>query len=571
MRRPVLRSTGAPLAVLALTFSTVVSLGSLSAASAAPNVVTVGAASATLAGTNIPRAAEALVLYTRTATQTVTPTNMWGAEATVLNGKITLLSDRQNTAAGPVTIPVGGSVLSGHGAARVWLLNQARIGVTVTLPGDVLTPGAVTGPLTIGSATFHLSAVNAPRAAEQLVQYTRVGTQVVSPANEWGAEAAVVAGRVTELRDRQNTGQAAMAIPVGGYVLSGHGAARLWLLAHASAGATVRLPGAAAIPAPSTSPTAAPAPSASPTTAPAPTPTMAPPVTSGNLPNKVVGGYLTTWEGRNGVTLRSVVDNTNYNLIYVAFAVGVSANSGTLTLDLPPGAGSPAEFKSQIAYANSKGKKVIVSVGGYFDLAGQNIGYRLDSSAKVDQLMASLRDYRNNWGFNGMDWDLEQGNRPDNAGIIDASKRMRAEFGPSYIICFAPGPNLSSWIGAGGVLDTLGTNGWDAVGEQIYDLGQSEAGYQSTIVNRMTALANKYGPSKVLLGNKYKNDSGTSLYDGSNNFVDIATTKAALAALRSSGKNIRGSFHWTIQGDSDVGPYNWAGANGVGGDILRNP
>ena len=563
---------------MALTFSTFATLGSVTTASAAPAVVTVGSASTTLAGTNIPRAAEALVLYTRTATQTVTPTNMWGAEATVVNGKITLISDRQATSAGPVAIPLGGAVLSGHGAARVWLLDNARIGVAVTLPGAVSTP-VTTGPLSIGTSTYHLSAVDAPRAADALVMYTRAGGQVTSPANEWGAEAAVVAGKVVELRDRQFTGLAAMAIPVGGYVLSGHSVARVWLLDNAKVGALVRLPGAAATPAPTTSPTAAPSPTAiptiaptvAPTVAPAPSPTVAPPVTSGNLPNKVVGGYLTTWEGRNGVTLRSVVDNTNYNLIYVAFAVGVSANSGTLTLDLPPGAGSPAEFNSQIAYANSKGKKVIVSVGGYFDLTGQNIGYRLDSSAKVDQLMASLRDYRNNWGFIGMDWDLEQGNRPDNAGIIDASRRMRSEFGPSYIICFAPGPNLSSWIGAGGVLDTLGTNGWDAVGEQIYDMGQSEAGYQSSIVNRMTALANKYGANKVLLGNKYKNDSGTSLYDPSNNFVDLATTKAALATLRSSGKNIRGSFHWTIQGDSDVGPYTWAGANGVGGDILRNP
>ena len=290
-----------------------------------------------------------------------------------------------------------------------------------------------------------------------------------------------------------------------------------------------------------------------------------------NLPSKVLGGYLYTSAVPNGVTLRSIVDTTNYNLIYVAFAVGVSADSGTLTLVLPPGAGSPADVKSQIGYANSKGKKVIVSVGGAHDLVDQSSGYRLDSSAKVDQLMASLRDYRNNWGFNGMDWDLEQGNRSDNAGIIDASQRMRAEFGPSYIICFAPGPNLSSWIGAGGVLDTLGPGGWDAVGEQVYDLDQSEAAYQATIVNRMTALADKYGAHKVLLGNKYKNDSGTSLDDPGGKCVNIATTKAALSTLRASGINIRGSFLWTIQTDSGIGSYTWAGTYGVGGDILRNP
>ena len=289
------------------------------------------------------------------------------------------------------------------------------------------------------------------------------------------------------------------------------------------------------------------------------------------LPPKVVGGYVSTSDPHSDVTLRSIVDHTNYNLVYVAFALGVTANSGALTLDLPPGAGNPADVKSQIGYANSRGKKIIVSVGGARDLVGQPSGYRLDSPGKVEQFMASLRDFRTRWGFNGMDWDLEQGDRTDNPGIIAASQRMRAEFGPSFIICFAPGVNLASWVGAGGVLDTLGAAGWDAVGEQIYDQGLSQADYQHLIVSRMTALAKKYGASKVLLGNKYKSDNSPSQANPDGNFVDIATTKAALATLRSAGVNLRGAFHWTIQGDADVGPYRWAGSGGVGGDILARP
>lgn len=141
-----------------------------------------------------------------------------------------------------------------------------------------------------------------------------------------GAEVSVVAGKVVEVRDRQTSGAGGLPIPVGGYVLS----------------VALGQPDGASTP---------------------PTPPSTPAM-SGNLPSKVVGGYLTTWEARNGVTLRSLVDNTNYNLIYVAFALGVTASSGALQLVLPPGASSPADFKSQVAYANSKGKKVIVSVGG---------------------------------------------------------------------------------------------------------------------------------------------------------------------------------------------------------------
>ena len=294
--------------------------------------------------------------------------------------------------------------------------------------------------------------------------------------------------------------------------------------------------------------------------------TTQPAMSTGNLPAKVVGGYFTTWQD-NGSSLKSIVDSTNYNLIYVAFATGTNASSGSLQLSVPPGATSAADVKSQIAYANSKGKKVLISVGGYFDLGGGNSGYVLDSTAKVDQLMVSMHDFHDNWGFNGMDWDLEHGDRPDVAGIVDASKRMRADFGPTWIINSAPGAGLATWVGAGGVLDTLGVNGWDAVGEQIYDLNLSPDEYRAKIVSRMTTLSKKYGADKVVLGNKYRQDSPSGPYEPMN-YVPIATTVQALGDLRGAGINLRGSFVWTIQSDSDQA-YAWS--SGVGGDILAHP
>ena len=292
------------------------------------------------------------------------------------------------------------------------------------------------------------------------------------------------------------------------------------------------------------------------------------PAAPANLPQRVVGGYFTTWD--DGLDLRKVVDTTSYNVIYLAFAIGVSPSSGALQLDLPSWAASPADVKSQIAYANAHGRKVLVSVGGWFDLPGQRSGYRLDTAAKVDQLMTSMRALRSAWGFNGMDWDLEHGERTDRAGIVDASRRMRAEFGSAWIICFAPGVNLASWVGTGGILDTLGTGGWDAVGEQIYDQGLSQTSYRSLIVDRMRTLVAKYGAAKVILGNKFRPDSGTAMNDPSNGCVDIATTRAALSDLRARGTNIRGAFSWTVQSDAAVGGP-WQGKNGVGGDVLAHP
>ena len=96
--------------------------------------VTLGTASYALAGTDIARAADALVVYTK-ATGVATTTNIYGAEATVVAGKIQSITDRQTTGGLGVAIPQDGYVLSGHGAARLWLLEQAQVNDVVT--GDV--------------------------------------------------------------------------------------------------------------------------------------------------------------------------------------------------------------------------------------------------------------------------------------------------------------------------------------------------------------------------------------------------------------------------------------------------
>ena len=111
--------------------------------------------------------------------------------------------------------------------------------------------------------------------------------------------------------------------------------------------------------------------------------------------------------------------------------------------------------------------------------------------------------------------------------------------------------------------------GFGMTGEQLYDMNVSEADNRAAIISRMTALSNKYGPSKVLLGNKYRADAPGQAVSA-NSVVDLATTRSALSELRSAGKSIRGSFVWTIQSDSDQS-YDWSRSTGVGGWILANP
>lgn len=110
-------------------------------AEAAATSVTIGNASRALNGVNVERKAQYLVAYTRTGSQTSTPTNFWGAEVTVVAGKVTAVNDRWTTRGGPTAIPAGAVVLSAHDSARLWLLANAKVGATVSAPGLITASG----------------------------------------------------------------------------------------------------------------------------------------------------------------------------------------------------------------------------------------------------------------------------------------------------------------------------------------------------------------------------------------------------------------------------------------------
>jgi hypothetical protein len=110
----------------------------------------------------------------------------------------------------------------------------------VTIPALGTTPPPSSTDVQVGSSSRRLDGTDVPRLADQLIRYT--GS--VSPANEWGYEVAVVDGTVSAV----SAGQPGMAIPAGGYVLSGHGASATWLQEHGVVGASITVPGGTAPP-----------------------------------------------------------------------------------------------------------------------------------------------------------------------------------------------------------------------------------------------------------------------------------------------------------------------------------
>lgn len=90
--------------------------------------VLAGDARIALTGINRSRGAEELILY-RPEFDAGTRTNAFGAEATVVNGVVTSVTDGQGNA----PIPRDGVVLSGHGRARQWILQRLTAGTPVTI------------------------------------------------------------------------------------------------------------------------------------------------------------------------------------------------------------------------------------------------------------------------------------------------------------------------------------------------------------------------------------------------------------------------------------------------------
>lgn len=204
-------------------------LGSMPAASA-DRSVNVAGQTRTLTGTNINRAAEALVEYTP-AHGSSTRTNQYGFEAAVVGNVVVRVED----GVGDMTIPSNGFVVSGHGAARAWLRSYATVGATLTIGTAPPTPTPASW-VSIRDVTRALTGTDMVRPSDGLIRYTPAygaSTQT----NPYGFEAAVVDGRVTRIEN----GVGDMAIPSGGYVLSGHGASRKWLRINAVVGAPVSL------------------------------------------------------------------------------------------------------------------------------------------------------------------------------------------------------------------------------------------------------------------------------------------------------------------------------------------
>lgn len=170
---------------------------------------------------------------------------------------------------------------------------------------------------------------------------------------------------------------------------------------------------------------------ASTATAAAPAPQT--PVTAADAtPHQWLTGYWHNFDN-GSTTLRVSEIPAAYNLVAIAFADADPTRPGAITFNLASadlGGYTVAQFKADVAAVRAQGRKVILSIGG------EKGNVVVNSPTAATNLATSTYALMQEYGFDGIDIDLEHGIDADN--LTRAMRELRALAGPSLIIGMAP-------------------------------------------------------------------------------------------------------------------------------------
>jgi chitinase len=318
---------------------------------------------------------------------------------------------------------------------------------------------------------------------------------------------------------------------------------------------------------PGTAPTTPPAPTTTPprTTPPPTTPPPTTPPPSGNLPRHFLTGY---WHNfvNPAVEMRLSAVPNEYDLIAVAFGEATS-QPGAVTFGVDPGLSSAlggysaADLRADIATLHARGKRVILSVGG--ETGRVSVG----DAAAATNFATSVHSLMTQWGFDGVDIDLENGLNP--TFMAQALRQLRSRAGANLIITMAP--QTIDMQSTGGGYFALALSIRDiltVVHTQYYNSGsmlgcdQNQAYSQGT-VNFITALAciqleNGLRPDQVALGLPAgPGAAGGGIVAPSvvNNALDCLARGTNCGSFRPprTYPGIRGAMTWSINWDVSNG------------------
>src|SRR5580692_11528237 len=289
---------------------------------------------------------------------------------------------------------------------------------------------------------------------------------------------------------------------------------------------------------------------------------------SSGLPAHVLMGY---WQDfTNGATPLTLADvPTSYNLVAVAFGDS-DAVPGQVTFSIDSGLASALggytqqQFIDDIQTLQSRGQKVILSVGG------QNGTISVDDAASASNFASSVYSIIQEYGFNGVDIDLENGVDP--AYMASALEQLESDVGSSLIITLAPQTVDTQSTGDDYFQLALDIHPiLTMINTQYYNSGTMDGCdgnvYAEGTENFITALActeleGGLSPSQVGIGLPASTSAAGSGYVAPsvvNDALDCLAAKENCGSFvpPQSWPGIRGVMTWSINWDASNG-YNFA-------------
>jgi len=288
----------------------------------------------------------------------------------------------------------------------------------------------------------------------------------------------------------------------------------------------------------------------------------------GTLPAHLLMGY---WQDfTNGATpLKIASVPASYNLIAVAFA-NATATPGQVSFSLDSALSSAlggypqAQFIADIATAHSRGQKVILSVGG------QNGTVSVSDATSASNFASSVFSIIRQYGFDGVDIDLENGVNP--TFMASALQQLRGDVGAGLIITLAP--QTIDTDSTGGAYFQLALNIKSIltmINTQYYNSGTMngcDGGvYAEGTENFMTALAcielqGGLSASQVGLGLPASPSAAGGGYVSPslvNSALDCLAARMNCGSFvpSSAYPALRGAMTWSINWDASSG-YNFA-------------
>ncbi|MGW3571128.1 chitinase [Streptomyces sp. NPDC000941] len=289
----------------------------------------------------------------------------------------------------------------------------------------------------------------------------------------------------------------------------------------------------------------------------------------GTVPKHAVTGY---WQNfNNGATVQKISDvQSQYDIIAVAFA-DATGTPGAVTFNLDSaglGGYTVDQFKADIKAKQAAGKSVIISIGG------QNGTVSINDSASANNFANSVYSLMQQYGFDGVDIDLENGLNA--TYMTQALRSLSAKAGSKLVITMAPqtidmqSTSNAYFQTALNIKDIL-----TVVNMQYYNsgsmLGCDGKVYSQGSVDFLTALAciqleGGLSPSQVGLGLPASSRGAGSGYVAPavvNNALDCLARGTSCGSFKPARTypGLRGAMTWSTNWDALAGNA-WSNAVG---------